>query len=166
MIFDLPDHRGIFSERIASMQRLMDQNESPYLVMIQQSRITNKTDLMRHLTMITDNGGEGLMLHRQSAYYFEGRSKDLLKLKIFHDAEATVIGYREGKGQFKGMLGSLRVRTDEGLVFYVGSGLNLEQRVHPPSIASRITFRHQGYTKKGIPRFPVFLRIRDEEPEK
>ena len=110
-------------------------------------------------------GGEGLMLHRKTAYYARGRSQDVLKLKPHTDAEATVIGYRPGKGKFSGLVGSLKVRTDQGIVFYVGTGLSNAQRRHPPPLHSQITFRHQGFTKNGIPRFPVFLRIRNEQPE-
>ena len=120
---------------------------------------------MQHLHLITDEGGEGLMLHKKTALYHAGRSDDLLKLKLFEDAEAMVIAYRPGRGQFEGIVGSLRVRTDEGVEFYVGSGLSRTQRINPPPLSSRITFRYQGLTKNNIPRFPVFLRIRKEEPE-
>jgi DNA ligase-1 len=74
-------------------------------------------------------------------------------------------GYRPGKGKFSGHVGSLKVRTDQGIVFFIGTGLSDAQRSAPPPLQSRITFRYQGFTKNGIPRFPVFLRIRDEQPE-
>ncbi|MFB3146335.1 MAG: DNA ligase, partial [Nitrospirales bacterium] len=44
-------------------------------------------------------------------------------------------------------------------------GLSDEERRQPPPLNSRITFRFQGRTKNGIPRFPVFLHLRDEEPQ-
>lgn len=165
MLFDLPAHGGTYKQRLAAMQQLVAQTNSPYLSVIKQFRLTNEIELMRHIQSITDNGGEGLMLHRQSGYYAGGRSNDLLKLKLFTDAEAVVIGYRPGKGQFEGLVGSLKVRTEQGIEFYIGSGLSREQRLNPPPVTSRITFRHQGLTKNSIPRFPVFLRIRNEEPE-
>ena len=86
-----------------------------------------------------------------------------LKLKPYTDAEATVLGYKEGKGKFSKMVGSLKVQGDDGIVFYIGSGLSDAQRKNPPPVGSRVTFRYQGFTKKGIPRFPVFLHIRGEE---
>jgi len=89
----------------------------------------------------------------------------LLKLKPFTDADATVIGYRPGKGRLAGMVGSLKVRTDQGTVVYIGSGFTDKECRHPPPLQSRITFRYQGLTKKGVPRFPVFIRVRNEEPE-
>ena len=165
MVFDLPQHGGTFDQRVMAMKRLGRQNDSPYLVIIEQQTVASEEVLMQRMQAIIDHGGEGLMLHRKTARYASGRSQDLLKLKPFMDSEATVIGYRPGKGQFTGQVGSLKVRTDEGVVFYIGSGLSHEQRRSPPPLNSRITFKYQGLTKNGIPRFPVYLRIRDEQPE-
>lgn len=165
MMFDLPAHGGTFAQRVIEMNRIEVESGSPYLGIIEQQRIGSEEDLLKWLHTVTDEGGEGLMLHRETALYASGRSQDLLKLKLFTDAEATVIGYRPGKGQFAGQVGSLKVRTDEGVIFFIGSGLTHEQRHRPPPLQSRVTFRHQGLTENGIPRFPVFLRVRDEEPQ-
>jgi len=165
MIFDLPEHRGNFDERVWTMRNIVDQSVAPYLAMIEQSLVANEIELQQRLQAVIHQGGEGLMLHKKTARYASGRSHDLLKLKPYSDAEATVIGYRPGKGKFLGKVGSLQVRTDKGKIFFVGTGLSDEERRHPPPLNSRITFRHQGFTKNDIPRFPVFLRIRDEEPQ-
>lgn len=164
MVFDLPAHGGTFAQRVIAMNRLRAEHGSFYLGIIDQQQIDGEEDLLNWLHTVVDQGGEGLILHRETALYATGRSQDLLKLKPFTDAEATVIGYRPGKGQFAGQTGSLSVRTDHGVVFSIGSGLSHEQRRRPPPLNSRITFRYQGLTKNGLPRFPVFLRIRDEEP--
>lgn len=164
MIFDLPAHGGTFDQRVIAMNRVMIESDSPYLAIIEQQHVGSEEDLLKWLHTVIEQGGEGLILHRETAYYASGRSQDLLKFKLFTDAEATVIGYRPGKGQFAGQTGSLIVRTDQGVTFSIGSGLSHEQRRHPPPLQSRVTFRYQGLTKNGIPRFPVFLRIRDEEP--
>jgi len=164
MVFDLPAHGGTFDQRVIEMNRFKTVSDSPYLGIIEQRRIGSEEDLVKWLHAVIDQGGEGLMLHRGTALYASGRSQDLLKLKLFTDAEATVIGYRAGKGQFAGQTGSLIVRTDQGVTFSIGSGLSHEQRRRPPPLQSRVTFRYQGLTTNGIPRFPVFLRIRDEEP--
>ncbi len=165
MVFDLPEHGGTFDERVSSMNYLAKHVDSPYFGIIKQESFDTEETLKKRLQDVLAQGGEGLMLHRKTACYASGRSQDLLKLKPYTDAEATVIGYRPGKGKFTGQVGSLKVQTDEGLVFYVGSGLSDAQRRAPPPLQSRITFRHQGFTKNGIPRFPVFLRIRNEQPE-
>ena len=165
LVFDLPEHGGTFDQRVVAMQRLAAQAESPYLRVIEQHALGSDEALMMRLNAVIAQGGEGLILHRKTGRYASGRSHDLLKLKPFTDAEATVVGYRPGQGQFAGRVGSLKVRTDSGVIFYIGSGLTHELRRNPPPLHSRITFRYQGLTKNDIPRFPVFLRIHDEPPE-
>ena len=103
------------------------------------------------------------MLHKGSAPYRSGRSDDLLKLKPFDDAEARVIGYKPGRGQWEGMTGSLLVQSPDGKQFALGSGLSAELRKNPPALGSWVTYRYQGlHEKSGLPRFARFMRVRDE----
>jgi DNA ligase-1 len=87
-----------------------------------------------------------------------------MKLKPYQDAEATVLEHIEGKGKYKGMLGSIQVRTLEGIVFKIGSGFSDNERNIPPPIGSTITFKYIGKTQNGVPKFASFLRIREAHP--
>lgn len=159
-IFELPQAEGTFTERIRMMQLLVQQQNSPYLQVVPQFRVADRATLLATLTQLEQAGAEGLMLHHQDAHYKTGRSADLLKLKTYQDAEATVIGYRPGRGKYQGMVGALIVRTPDGLEFAIGSGLTDALRQTPPAIGSEITYRYNGYTSNGIPRFARFLRER------
>lgn len=159
-IFELPDATGTFTERIEAMQRLIQQQNSRYLTLVPQFRMTDKAALLAKLNELESKGAEGLMLHQQDALYTTGRSSDLLKLKTYQDTEAEVIGYRPGKGKYKGMVGALIVKTAQGKEFAIGSGLTDELRQTPPEIGTVITYRYNGYTNNGIPRFARFLRVR------
>jgi len=159
-IFDLPQHTGEFSERVQAMRELFQTDPPLYLQMIAQQRFSSKQALLNELARIEALGGEGLMLHHQAALYHQGRSRDILKLKTRSDAEAVVIGYREGKGQFLGKMGAIQVRDTQGKIFFIGSGFTHKERENPPLLGQVITFQYQGFTKKGIPRFAVFLRER------
>lgn len=46
-------------------------------------------------------------------------------------------------------------------VIKIGSGLKDKDRENPPKIGSIITYKFNGLTKNSLPRFPVFLHIRD-----
>ena len=100
------------------------------------------------------------MLHHRLAPYRDGRNHQLLKMKRYSDDEAQVIAITPGKGQFSGMMGALVVRTRTGVQFRLGSGFSLAQRRQPPQIGTWVTFKHYGFTRRGIPRFASFLRIR------
>lgn len=159
-IFELPGAAGTFTERVDAMQALVQQQNSPYLQAVKQFRVADRAELFALLQQLEQAGAEGLMLHHQDALYKTGRSSDLLKLKSYQDTEATVIGYRPGKGKYQGMVGALIVRTPEGLEFAIGSGLTDALRQTPPAIGTEITYRYNGYTSNGIPRFARFLRVR------
>jgi len=160
MVFDLPEDPRRFEERVAAMRKLAERTKSDYLQLAEQFRVPDEEALMRRLDQVIAAGGEGLMLHHRQAVYRSGRSGDLLKLKHFDDAEAVVLGYKPGKGKYQGMVGSLKVRSEDGREFYIGSGLKDAQRREPPAIGSVVTYRFQGVTDNGLPRFPVFLRER------
>ena len=159
-IFELPQAEGSFTERINAMQALLQQQNSRYLMLVPQFRITDKAALLAKLNELEQAGAEGLMLHQQDALYKTGRSSDLLKLKTYQDTEAEVIGYRPGKGKYQGMVGALIVKMPDGKTFAIGSGLTDELRQTPPPIGSVVTYRYNGLTKHGLPRFARFLRLR------
>jgi len=163
MMFDLPEHRGSFSARVKAMQSLLISVTSPYLAMIKQVQLKDTSELDAKLNTIIASQGEGLMLHLASAHYQQGRNSALMKLKKHQDAEATIIGYTKGKGKYQGKLGAIKVKTDDGVIFKIGSGFSDYQRANPPEIGTIITFKYNGLTQAGIPRFARFWRIRAAE---
>lgn len=165
MMFDLPLHGGAFKQRVMAMRDLAKQSNPAFLGAVDQLELDSNKTLMQLLDKVIAMDGEGLMLHRKTACYKSGRSDNLLKLKRFDDAEALVIGHKPGMGKYKGMTGSLQVKLGNGKIFYIGSGLDDSQRKNPPPVGALITFRHQSFTKNNIPRFPVFIRVRAEEPQ-
>ena len=103
------------------------------------------------------------MLRKPAAPYKGGRSTDLLKVKRFMDAEARVIGHKSGSGRHAGRMGALVCVNDAGKRFKVGTGFTDAQRDVPPAIGSVVTYRYQETTAAGVPRFPVFDRVRARE---
>ena len=161
MIFDLPSSSLNFSERIKLMAKIIADSNSPYLKMIKQQRVQSNTELQLLLENVLSKGGEGLMLHRGDAHYQAKRSKELLKLKKHQDAEALVLQHLPGKGRNSGKLGAILVKTDDGIIFKIGSGFSDLQRESPPAIGATITYKYIGKTKNGVPRFASFMRIRE-----
>lgn len=159
MVFDAPKATGTFEAR---MKYLVDQLSGPrrHVMPVPQYRCRGRDHLLAERDRIVAAGGEGLMLRQPESAYETRRSPTLLKVKPHDDAEAVVIAHLPGKGRNEGRLGSLRVRTTDGREFSVGTGFTDAQRESPPPVGAVITYRHRGLTKKGLPRFPSFLRIR------
>ena len=161
MIFELPQAPGTFRERVDAMRHVVNEANIPWLQLVEQNEVRDRRALEQRLSAVVKAGGEGLMLHRADAGYVTGRSDVLLKMKPWHDAEATVVGHLEGKGKFRGMLGALRVRTHEGIEFSLGTGLSEALRKNPPPVGTLVTYRYRDLGSNGRPRFASFYRIRD-----
>lgn len=162
-VFDMPDTSTPFHRRYQNYLSLITQLNSPHIKAVKQYQFGDNQQLSDYFNKVTKQGGEGVMLHLAEAKHTTGRSGALLKLKPYLDAEAYVIEHLPGKGKYAGMLGALKVRTEQGVTFSIGTGFSDEERKHPPAIGSRVTYRYHGYTKNGFPRFASFLRVRPEE---
>jgi DNA ligase-1 len=158
-VFEWPDHAGPFSVRAEALHTLARQIQRPGLVAAEQRRVGDAAELQHWLAEVVAAGGEGLMLHRADAPYVTGRSELLLKLKPEQDAEAVVIAHLPGQGRHAGRLGALRVRSEDGRVFALGSGLPDTLREAPPPIGSVVVYRYRGLTPAGLPRFATFWRM-------
>ncbi|WP_068544755.1 DNA ligase [Thalassotalea crassostreae] len=158
-LFDLPFQPSVFSDRVSKMKKLVEQSQSRYLQVIEQKQMVNHTELIEYLDQVLTLGGEGVMLHKKSALYTQGRNHSLLKLKPFQDAEAKVIEHFPGKGKYQNVMGSILVESSDGKRFKIGSGFTDSQRQSPPAIGSFITYRFYGKTANGIPRFATFMRV-------
>ena len=162
LIFELPGAAGDFTSRVSQMQGIVAEAGVPWLQVVEQTRVSHRAALMQKLDAVVHAGGEGLMLHRADAAYVTGRSDALLKLKPWQDAEAIVVGHTPGKGKYQGMTGALEMAMPDGKRFRIGSGLTDALRLQPPAIGTRVTYRYQHLTKNGLPRFPRYLRVRED----
>ncbi len=167
-VFDVPNACEEFkltsctlSNRLKVLEQYLQQNPNPYIKIIKQIPIKDQEHLKEFYKDIVLNKGEGVVIRKDLAPYEKGRSKNAFKLKPYEDAECKVIGYTEGKGKFQGKIGALLCQMPNDRVIRIGSGLKDKDRENPPKIGSIVTYKFNGLTKNSLPRFPVFLRIRD-----
>ena len=116
-----------------------------------------------------DKGYEGSIVRTNDTYHCK-RSHNLRKFKDFSDAEATIIGYEEGKGKRINTLGKFIMQDDDGNEFGCppGKGYNYKDmenmlnNIHD-YIGARATFTYFERTKAGSYRHPLFKAIRNYE---
>jgi len=112
-------------------------------------------------------GYEGSIL-RTNDMYKCGRSWSLRKFKDFHDAEATIVGFVEGKGKRKGTIGKFIGEDADGIMFGMPvmdkfKYLQENYKEMQTWIGKIATFTYFERTKAGSYRHPLFKAIRDYE---
>ena len=162
LVFDAPAQGGRFEDRLDFLKDGAAVWKNGYLQIHPQELCRDVAQLREELRRIESLGGEGLMLREPGSLYVAGRSATLLKVKTFHDAEATVIGHEPGRGKHSGRLGAVVATLPNGKQFSVGTGFSDRERENPPPIGSLIQFRYQELSDGGIPRFPSYVGLRTD----
>lgn len=164
-------------------------------VVVPQFEVHSLDELYTLETKALHIGYEGLMLRSANSPYKFGRgtvkAQDLMKLKMFEDAEAYIVeieemlhngnetkvnalGQKERSSKREGLsgkktMGSLKVvglnGTYKGVTFNIGSGFTEAQRkqiwTEPGWVGKVVKFKYFPTGSKDAPRFPVFVGVRD-----
>ena len=122
---------------------------------------------LQHHEINLKNGYEGSILRLNEPYQTK-RSHNLRKFKDFHDSEATLTGWVEGKGKRIGTIGKFTAIDDEGNEFgmpvmdkfeYLQENFKKMQKW----VGKTATFTYFERTKANSYRHPLFKCIRDYE---
>lgn len=172
-IYDLVDSKP-YSERYQEIwSRLMELDEAPPTFdVVSTFNAGNFEELQKAHQINLAQGYEGTMLRWGSAGYEDGkRSKHLLKMKNFQDAEFEIIGYQEGKPYVtKEMTFQVPVwvcQTPSGKSFTcTAQGDRFEKHAlwetRAEHIGKQLTVKYHYLSKDGIPQLPVALRFRED----
>ncbi len=161
-IFEVPNQKAGLRNRLNVLKTYLKNNPNKYIKIIKQITCKDKKHLKKFLKEVENKNGEGIVVRNGKAPYIHKRTSQALKIKSFDDAECQVIAFNKGKGKYENSVGSLVCKMDNGQIINIGSGLSDKLRKNPPKIGIIITFKYQGLNKNKKPRFPVFLRVRDE----
>jgi DNA ligase-1 len=112
-------------------------------------------------------GYEGSIVRTNDVYKC-GRSWNLRKFKEFHDAEAMLIDWVEGKGKRKGTIGKFKAVDEDGNVFgmpVMDKFKYLQENFEEMKtwLGKTATFTYFERTKADSYRHPLFKAIRDYE---
>ncbi|OUT12565.1 DNA ligase [Campylobacter concisus] len=169
-IFDVPEASGGLLNRLEILAKFLKNEPNHNLIIIKQIKMRDNAQFLKFTEDIVAKGGEGAVVREPNVPYERKRSKNALKFKKFKDAECEVVSINKGSGKYANLIGSLTCKAiggkdseaKAGTIFKIGSGLSDEQRTNPPKIGSIITYKFQNLTSYGKPRFPIFLRVRED----
>ena len=165
--YDIIDETKTFEERNKFIMQNVPRNHTIKHVKTQAVATESLAKVVHQQNL--DNGYEGSILRTNDTYACK-RSHNLRKFKDFSDAEATIVGYLDGKGKRTGTLGKFIMQDDEGIEFgcppgkgYTYKDLKTMLDNIGDYIGQRATFTFFERTKAGSYRHPLFKCIRDYE---
>lgn len=169
-VYDIVDDRP-FLQRIGELgSRIQDKAFVPAIQPVQTIAIDGHEMLMRYHNEYRNQGYEGTMLRfGADPYGTDRRSRTLLKLKEFHDAEYRVVDVQEGKPYIRGdqsfCVPVWLCETPEGGQFTVTAAGTMhekheqwERREEILAQSPLLTVKYHYLSKDGIPQLPVAMR--------
>ena len=190
-VFDVWDRPyEAYSERVKAMKHRLKTPRPPWVTLLLPVKCTNVGGVLKYWKKCGDDGYEGAMIRDPDGKYLYKRSTKgaLMKLKIFEDDEAEIIGFEEmfhnknpakknklgrterstsKKGKVPaGVLGKWLCRDLKTKIeFEVGTGFTAKQRKdfwrdRQVFVGEIIKYRHQPSGAKSKPRFPSFQGFR------
>jgi len=165
--YDIIDETKTFEERNTFIEQVVPRNHC--IKHVPTNLVFRDDDAKVYHRRNLNNGYEGSILRTNNTYACK-RSHNLRKFKDFHDTEATIIGYVDGKGKRTGTLGKFIMQDDEGVEFgcppgkgYTYKDLKIMLDNIGDYIGQRATFTFFEKTKAGSYRHPLFKCIRNYE---
>ena len=164
--YDMIDKTKTFEERMAFIYKKLE--ESYCITNVTTTRVFKHEEALNiHHDENLKNGYEGSIVRTNDTYHCN-RSHNLRKFKDFHDTEAKLISWVEGKGKRVGTIGKFMAVDADGNEFGMPVMDNFkylqDNFEHMKGyVGKTATFTYFERTNKGSYRHPLFKCIRDYE---
>jgi len=163
--YDIIDETKTFEQRINFIKQVVPRNHCVHHV--HTIKISSHDNALTFHESYKAGGYEGSIVRTNDVYQCK-RSHNLRKFKDFHDAEATIVGFVEGKGKRKGTIGKFIAEDADGNMFGMPvmdkfKYLQDNFKVMQGYIGKTATFTYFERTKANSYRHPLFKCIRDYE---
>ena len=164
--YDIIDETLLFDQRMDFLNNAFS-NMCPGIYIVETHEVLSEGFAKNIHKVFLKMGYEGSIVRTNDTYHCN-RSHNLRKFKDFHDAEATIVGFVEGKGKRIGTVGKFVAIDADGVEFGMPVMDNFKYlqknfRKMQGWIDKTATFTYFERTKKGSYRHPLFKCIRDYE---
>jgi DNA ligase-1 len=167
-VYDVVLEEEPYQLRQVFLRDIFSAHPSTQIILVQTIWVSDAEDVQKMYSNFVEAGYEGAIVRTAEGVYEHRRSYGLQKVKQFQDAEFPIVGCVEGRGKLAGHA-IFECETEEGQRFNVkleGSTAHLKELYENPYLweGKYLTVQFQGFSNKNrVPRFPVGLRIREDE---
>ena len=164
--YDIIDEELPFNQRIEFLNEAFS-NICPSIYIVDTMMTDSQDNAEANHMLNLEAGYEGSIVRTNDIYQCK-RSHNLRKFKDFHDAEATLIAWVEGKGKRKGTVGKFMAVDADGNEFgmpVMDKFKYLQDNFEEMKtwVGKQATFTYFERTKANSYRHPLFKAIRDYE---
>lgn len=117
-----------YSQRFTELQNMIDEEGTP-VHLIPTRIVYSLEEAYDHYFELIAQGLEGTVVKNPAGTWFDGTSKDQIKLKVEFDCDLEIVEFRAGNGKNEKTFGSIRCVSSDGLIdVNVGIGFTDKQR--------------------------------------
>jgi bifunctional non-homologous end joining protein LigD len=166
LAFDGLDIRALpLSDRRSALERILTPSARVRLTPQMESSEASYNELLAQ-------GFEGAIIKRLSAPYASGkRGKGWQKVKPVDEMDCVIMGFKPGENGFSGMIGAIEFgQYQNGTLTYRGRCSGMDMKVRKAMSADEqsyigkvISLAYGEIMPSGAPRFPRFMRLRDDK---
>jgi DNA ligase-1 len=128
--FNLKKSIVTYYTRFYDLTNHLNKLEHERFILVDSIICENQDDIIEHFKKNRLKEEEGTVVKDFKAEWKNGTSKHLVKIKVVFECELKVVGYKEGTGKNKGMLGAITFQSSDGLIeVSVGTGYTDNQRI-------------------------------------
>jgi DNA ligase-1 len=169
-VIDVTSVKGEFeTSRLPALKRLISRKGNK-IRRVSHHAVTSMEQVNRMLEEVLARGGEGLCLRPpHQIYEYNIRCHEFMKLKKFETTEAVVVSHNITDAADKD------ADLDPDYVSSLSCYLIEDERkaefkmnwrgTNPPDVGEIIVVKFSQYTANGLPKFPVYVGIRDERDQ-
>lgn len=156
-VFDSPTMEGTFVERYHQLCKMIQNEKLTMMEIVPQRLIRHNVDnLLYNVQMV---GGDGVILRNPDMSYVNGRTFDMLKLKVEEDYDAFVSDIILKCGNMHAIK---CIMLPSNTQFVIESGFSNNNRAFPPLVGTKIRYKCEGFSEDNIPISPTFISERVE----
>jgi len=169
-VYDLVLESDTYQERLARLETLIP-DDHPHIALCDTQIAHDEESMMVWHSRWVDDGFEGAIVRTDDTGYQTRRSKSLIKVKSFQDAEFPVLDVIQGKSRIvngEQLETAIYVcETEHGKRFNVTAHGTMHDKhfawVHRERvIGKQLTVKFFNLTPDGLPFLPVSLRFRED----
>jgi ATP-dependent DNA ligase len=171
--FENITHNTPYAERHEAVTKLITNIGSPCLKVLKSEVVEDLETLIKKLAINKRSKGEGLMVRWGNCEYKHGRSKYLLKLKHFEDAEFEILDIQEGNADWKDCAKRIILKLpqpsttgEETFASNIEGDREWLRELYKQRkkiIGKQATVEYQCLSEYGVPQLPWVRAIRDYE---